>query len=118
MICTILYPDSQHYQHWKDEIVSFIADVDKIKGKNKWPKASFIKEAISTQNDMIGAVIRQVKMKERDLTPKLVSDSEILRGVECYQNWLANELSQFGIIDVYAAQDVIDEIVNETQYLD
>lgn len=118
LICVILYPDSQYYEHWKDEIVSFIADVDKVKGKNKWPKASFIKEAISTQDDMIDAVIRQVKLKERELTPREVSDVEILRGVESYQNWLANELSRFGIIDVYEAQDVIDKIVSEIQYLD
>lgn len=116
LICVILYPDAPDYNHWKNEIVSFIEDVDKVKGKNKWSKPAFIKEAISTQNDMIDAVIKQVKLKEREYKPKSVSISEILKGVEKYQDWLANELSANGIIDPYEAQDLIDKIVSEVAY--
>ena len=111
LICVILYPDALEYNHWKDEIVGFIEDVDKVKGKNKWPKSKFIKDSISVQNDMIDAVIRQVNLKEREYTPRAVSTEEVLRGVEKYQDWLATELSANGIIDPYEAEDLIDAIV-------
>lgn len=112
LICCILYPDVTDYPHWKDEIVAFIADVDKVKGRNRWPNASFIKEAISTQNDMIDAVIKQVKLKKREYTPRQIADGEVLRGVEQYQDWLATTLSKDGIIDPYEGQDLIDRIVS------
>lgn len=112
LIKVILYPDSVEYEHWKAEITEFINDVDKVKGRNRWPKASFIKDAISIQNDMIDAVIKQVKLSERDLRPVPMTEQEILDGVEIYQNWLASTLSAEGIIDPYEAKDLIDDIVN------
>ena len=116
VIRLVLYPDSQeNYNHWKQEIVAFISDVDKVKGKNKWPNKEFIKEAISTQNDMIDAVIRQVKLQENELRPRNVDSSVVLNAVEEYQDWLAGTLSRDGIIDPYEAFDVLDEIVDRTR---
>ena len=112
LIKVMLYPDAQEYSHWKSEITEFINDVDKVKGSNKWPKAGFIKQSISKQNDMIDAVIKQVKMQERDLVPQPLTESEVLSGVQMYQDWLASHLSSEGIIDPYEASTVIDKIVD------
>lgn len=42
IIKLLFLPDCQESNHWKREIARFLSAVDKLKGKNKWPKSSFI----------------------------------------------------------------------------
>lgn len=65
MIRVILYPNAGSYNHWKQEIVAFIAYTDKVKGKSKFPKKKLILDVLQSQNDMIHQVIWQVKATER-----------------------------------------------------
>lgn len=115
IIKLVLYPDVQEYEHWKKEIFNFISDVDKVKGKNKWPDAKFIYESISTQNDMIDVIIKQIKLMESEYTPRDVDDATVLKAVESYQNWLAASLSKQGAIDPNDAFALLDTIVERTR---
>ena len=113
LIRIILYPNADAYNHWKQEIVAFIAYTDKVKGKSKFPKKKLILDALQSQNDMIHQVIWQVKVTERDLEPAEIDENIILDSVCEYQNWLAEELSKNGVIDPYEAYKVLDRIVEE-----
>ena len=113
IIRLLLYPDAREHNHWKQETVGFLEDVDLLKGTNKWPSEKLLLSALRTHNDILDTYRWQVEKTERDLTPLNVSPSVIQRAVEAYQDWLAIELSANGAIDRYSAYEVLDEIVNE-----
>lgn len=62
-------------------------------------------KGLQTSNDMISSLIYQVKLIEKDLTPIDISESDALKAIEGYQNWIAQELSTKGFVipdSVYA----------------
>jgi hypothetical protein len=112
LIRLMLYPDSEHVSHWKQEICSFLNSVDLLKGKNKWPSKRLLMKALTTHNDILDTYTWQVIDWEDELTPLNVSPSTIRRGVEFYQDWLAECLSENGAISKKLAYRVLDDIVN------
>lgn len=110
LIRLMLYPDDISCNHWESEIVAFVGDVDKVKGRNKFPNKSFILDALQVQNDMIEQVTKQVVLTERDLHPHEVTQATLTSGVEFYQNWLATKLSADGIIDPHEAFCILEKV--------
>lgn len=112
IIRLMLYPDSEYVPHWKQEIWNFLHKVDKLKGKNKFPKASFIQKSISTHNDMIEEFRGLVEDIESELTPVEIDTQTIIAVLEAYQKWISEKLSAQGVVkrsEVYAK---LDELMN------
>lgn len=115
IIRLILYPDAQEFNHWMNEIVSFLSDVDLLKGRNKWPSKKFILKALQTHNDILDTYRWQVQNVEDELTARNVNPSVILRSIEKYQDWLSTELSNKGAISPREAKDFLQYIVEYTK---
>ena len=111
----LLLPDCQDANHWKREIARFLDHVDKLKGKNKYPDAKFIKKCLSTHNDAADALLYSVSGNLSDTNQRLISEEDIHKALDTYQNWLAAELSAHGAIRYFDAYQVLDEIVDQTR---
>ena len=111
IIRLLLYPDAQEQNHWMNEIISFLSDVDLLKGKNKWPSKKLILKALQTHNDILDTYRWQVQDVEDELSARNVNPSVILRSIEKYQDWLATELSTNGAIRAQDAKSVLSHIV-------
>jgi len=111
----LLLPDCREANHWKREIVRSVDRVDKLKGKNRYPDAKFIKKCLSTHNDMAADILRKIRSELRETNKRLVTSAEVLNAFEQYQDWLAGELSAHGLITYADAYEVIDEIIDRTR---
>ena len=114
IIRLLLYPDAREQNHWMNEIISFLSDVDLLKGKNKWPNKKFILKALQTHNDVLDGYRWQVQDQEDELTARNVNPSVILQSIEKYQDWLATELSTHGVISSQDAKSVLKHIITST----
>lgn len=114
IIRLLLYPDAQEQNHWMNEIISFLPDVDLLKGKNKWPNKKLILKALQTHNDILDTYRWQVQDIEDELDARNVNPSIILNSIEKYQDWLATELSTRGAISTQDAKSVLKHIVSST----
>lgn len=94
----MLFPDYEGCDHWISEVYSLVNSVKKLKGKNKFPSAKFIKKALSVCNDMLDALLEQVKDEESELSTEYVPFKSIVSGIEMYQDWLASQLSSRGVV--------------------
>lgn len=94
----LMYPSSENVDHWMHEIWSFLYIVKRLKSSKKWPKASFIKKALSTGNDMMPQYISIVLDEEDNLEPTWIRPEDALMCVEMYQDWLASQLSSNGVV--------------------
>lgn len=94
----LMFPDCDYVDHWMHEIRSFLFRVKKLKSKNRWPKETFIRKAISTTNDMIEQLMIVVEDEETDLTSRKIHPEDALKCIENYQNWISHELSTKGVV--------------------
>ena len=108
----MLFPDSAYTDHWMHEIWAFLSRVEKLKGKNKWPKASFIRKSLSTHNDMIEVYIPLAADDEEDLEPVDLTARELLQAVESYIDWISAELSTYGYVQQSAVKRKLSEVCN------
>lgn len=98
LIRLLLYPDSRFVDHWMHEIWSFLYRVDKLKGSNKYPKAKFIRNALAVHNDTVENYIAVVKDLESELEPADVNIEDVIKLIEQYQAWIAEQLSKQGVV--------------------
>lgn len=98
LIRLLLYPDSRFVDHWMHEIWSFLYRVDKLKGINKYPKAKFIRNALAVHNDTVENYIAVVKDLESELEPADVNIEDVIKLIEQYQAWIAEQLSKQGVV--------------------
>ena len=113
IIKLMLYPSAPECNHWKSEIYSFLNNVQKLKGSNKFPKAKLILKALTISNDMIDKLAWQVQCEEESLIPIHIEVDVLIRTIEAYQSWLASMLSSDGLVvpkDVYSK---LDELISE-----
>lgn len=108
----LLYPTSSYVDHWMHEIWSFLYIVKKLKGKNKWPEADFIKKAMSTGNDIIPQFMAVVMDEESELEPTWIDPDDALACIEAYQDWIAFELSSYGVVRQSDVKAKLKEICN------
>ena len=108
----LMFPNSSYIDHWMHEIWSFLFRVKKLKGKNKFPKVAFIKDAMSTSNDMIPELMSVVLDLEPELEPIWVDSKEALACIKAYQDWAASELSAHGVIRQADVKAKLKEICN------
>ena len=111
----LLLPDCQEANHWKREIARFIDHTSKLQRTNKWPTAKFIKKCLSTHNDMVDVLLRQVSNSLKEANKRTISEEDVLRALNAYQDWLASQLSARGAIDYDDAYEVLDRIVDQTR---
>lgn len=112
IIKILSFPNSPYVDHWMHEIWAFLNLVGKLKGSNKFPKAVFIKRALSVYNDMLDSIIDIAQDDESGLIPIDVSLDEVKRCVTEYQSWLASELSAHGGVKQSDVKAKLKEICN------
>lgn len=108
----LFYPTSEYVDHWMHEIWSFLYFVPKLKGSNKFPKASLIKRGLSVYNDMLDSFIEIVQEAESNLVPEYVDVKRIQCCVSAYQDWLSENLSKHGTVKQSDVKSKLSEICN------
>ena len=108
----LMFPNCSYVDHWMHEIWSFLFKVDKLKSNNKWPKQSFIKNALAVHNDIINTYIVIAPDEEENLDPKEVSISYALQCIEEYQDWISEKLSSEGVVRQVEVKSKLREICN------
>lgn len=107
IIRLLLYPDAEYTSHWKKEIATFLHDIDRRKGSNKWPKQSFIYDALAVHNDILDNYRRYVIETESELMPIDVALHNIEQCISEYQRWISTELAKSGYV---SQADIINEL--------
>lgn len=97
IIRLMLYPNSSYRDHWMHEIWTLLHDVDTLKSTHKFPKKSFIFNALSVHNDILKNYVKLVVSEEEDLEPSYIDLDDLLNVVESYQDWLSEKLSSEGV---------------------
>ena len=102
-----LYSDAETCNHWKQEVYSFLYQVPRLKGSNKFPSKKFIlNNTIVINEDNILALLRIVITDYRNqYEQKNIEYPTMKKHILLYFDWLAEELSINGKVarnDVYA----------------
>lgn len=114
IIKLLILPNCREANHWKREVARFLSRIDKLKSKNKWPKASFIRDNLAVHNDMIDELVYQVWNNLSEDNKRYLKIGTIKQCIEVYQSWIATELSKNGAIEYVKIYDKLDEIVEST----
>lgn len=113
IIKLLIYPDNPLIEHWKHEIWAFQNDIDRMKGAKRYPSSSFIFDALSVHNDIVGNLILIVKETEYKLEAQDISEGAAEAALEEYQKWLADNLSKYGVVRHKAVETKLDEIMQK-----
>lgn len=105
-----LYPNVGAKDHWRAEIYSFLSDVPKLKGSNKFPKQNVIRSELATYEDTFDTWVPVIKKNNKNLTPANISVEDILSCAMEYHDWLAFELSTKGIVSVEDVFNKLEEL--------
>ena len=114
IIKLLILPNCREANHWKREVARFLSRIDKLKSKNKWPKASFIRDNLAVHNDMIDELVYQVWNNLSEANKRYLKIGTIKQCIEVYQSWIATELSKNGAIEYVKIYDKLDEIIEST----
>ena len=114
LIKIVLYQDRGNLDHWTKELYGFLPSIPNLKGKNRFPDKQTILIGLwnRTQNRisrMMGGLIRDYSYKPYDVSEDVVRDY-----VYNYLNWVAEELSAYGVMEgkVACANKAL-ELLNE-----
>ena len=120
LLYLVLDKNNSARNHWKQEIVSFLSDIDIQKGNKKLPKKKFIYDATYgkrqdrvTDDTWITISVRNACRKEnfKNTKDSMTIKEELDTLCIAYFTWLAENLSTVGIIDSEEAYDKIDELL-------
>ena len=113
LIKLLIFPQNPNESHWKREVMSFLYDVDKLKGKNRWPSSKFIFKALTTHLDNIQAHVDYVKDTESEYDPVELPTNILISAVSEYFQWIADKLSTYGGVRAADIYNKIDEIIRK-----
>lgn len=109
--------NSNNYNHWKKEIASFIPELPKIKGTNKYPtekqlKNWIINDTIEQVKEKINNIIEEAEYEENKSMEKI--DSFVAQNylIE-FWNGLANYLANGKAVRVRDVYNKVDELVQK-----
>ena len=75
LIKIVLYQDRGNLDHWSKELYGFLPSIPSLKGRNRYPSKDYIYE------------------------PYPISEDEIREYVYRYLEWVADELSTYGVLE-------------------
>lgn len=113
-------PNNINRNHWISEIYSFINSVGILKSTKKFPSKDFIYKSsygdsqdLFTNETFMNKFIKAVIKKENFSTDLSIYGIMNLADSVCVQyfNWLADELSKAGFVDLDEVTDEIDKII-------
>ena len=116
-----LDPDNINRNHWKQEIYSFLYDIEFLKGGKKLPKKEFIYDnTYGVKKDQIQNYkwfSTRIKALCRKENIEMPDDIEITQNnvdfvCSCYFSWLATHLSEDGVIDDEECYKYLDTVLN------
>lgn len=106
------HPTVRTVNHWKGEIADFLYDIEPVKGKNRYPKKSFIFNKLWTEisdtfdrNHPVN--VDKLNRKYEDQFGRIYLNKGARYFCEDYMLWLAERLSENGIV---TDQEVFNEI--------
>ena len=98
------------YNHWRQEIYSFLSRVPKIKSGKRYPSFKFIYDAIwEVWGDSFDTFIRQAYGEYGDET-RAVDVADITKRAERYFRWLSEELSAKGAVTPSSVYSKLGEL--------
>ena len=118
-----LAPNCTTINHWMNEIFAFIHDVDKLRGKNKYP--TFKQLYDWTYGKKRDTVVDQYntmrnRIKNAEAIENLHCDYTIEEITEIYDyvcnsyfTWLCQELSNYGVVAINDVKATIKKILSE-----
>lgn len=121
-ICKIvLMPDNVSVNHWKGEIASFLYEIDKLKGKNKYPSYKQIMDwTYNKQKDMLTDIHKmklilidiaeEYRLKQFDVDKTIKSINEFSIN---YFSWIAKQLSNNGYVLRNSIYTELNELINK-----
>lgn len=110
LIKVFLWPDAQEQNHWKQEIWNFIRSVPKLKSSNKFPPYKKIKHEIwNSYEDVIYDHI-ELWIDEISESPISFDCEDVYHAIEDYMSWLADLLSEKGVVRSYQVYNKIEEL--------
>ena len=105
-----MFPNLDYRGHWKKKIWNFAHRVPKLKSSNKYPEAEFIFEKLSGYADDSYNAIDMMLADYSQHCPERVDGAELETMLNQYFWWLAEELSEHGIIPADKVYNKLDEI--------
>lgn len=111
-----MYPNHESFNHWCNEIYSFISRIQKLKGSNKLPSARWIfNNTCKVVNDRTEQKV--IHVIEQDYGPQESNYSahQIAHMIELYFLWLSIQLSTVGVVSKSNVRNVILEILEEAK---
>lgn len=121
-----LMPNHESYNHWKQEIASFLSEVTKLKNTKKFPISKQlydwtynIRQDLITDKSYVRGKIKniaiQYDMDEKKLMKLNAHINYICKKLnficESYFKWLCSELSKYGIVTYDKIYDKLDELL-------
>ena len=113
IIKLLLMPESNDANHWKQEIYSFLRNVNRLKSSKKWPEFDFLLERISCHEDIVENLRFLVEQDYPAALQSNVSNNDIIKAFQEYHHFLAAGLSSKGVIGRQDCYDVLDNIVDK-----
>lgn len=95
----ILYQDRGNLDHWSKELYGFLPSIPNLKGKNRFPDKDTILSGLWDRTQtrihrMMCGLIRDYGYEPYD-----VSEDEVRDYVRRYLEWVAQELSMYGVME-------------------
>ena len=106
-----LFPNGNRV-HWRKEVWEKFYSVDRFKGSNKLPDAQFIlKNSWEVHKDNLNTYLQFAIGKEEEYEPRITVDQvQFYHIVKNYFTWLADILSQRGLVNVNEVRSKLDEL--------
>lgn len=110
LIKCLLYPGTIYQKHWKQEIAAFYR-INKSKSNNKFPSArNILKHTWYIVRDTTSETIRAIKLDYKQFQPANISNDTIQQALDEYFYWLADNLSDHGVIAKYEIYQKVEEL--------
>ena len=102
----MLYPECAERTHWKSEVYNILHRVPRFANR-KWPRSSFIFDALSSWDDVADNLAISVMDQEDTLNPIDVKTVNIEYMLYEYHKWAVQQLAKDGVL---RRQDVYNKI--------
>ena len=120
LIYCYLFSSSREYNHWKKEIASFIPQLTKLKGTNKYPnekqlKRWVINDTIELIETKIENIIKNACQEENVDIPNWYNKDKVTNYMIEFWNWLAKYIADGKDINYNDIYYIIDELIKKNK---
>ena len=99
LIKIVVYQDRGNLDHWSKELYGFLPSIPSLKGKNRFPDKRTILSGLWDRTQQRIHTMLTGMIKDYVYTPYDVSEDEVRDYVYRYLEWVAEELSTYGVME-------------------